>query len=268
MATLYLFVLFGLLKQVVNGQSSYCQISGSHTLCQFTVSSVLIKTVSEFYIFQSSQGVSKACNKVVSSGFSSQEKNQVLNLHNKLRSRVSTGNERRGSPGPQPEAANMLELTWDDELAHIAQRWAEQCSFGHDQTRNVRRFQVGQNVYQTTRSRDQPVSALIREGVTSWYDEVKQFANAGVSRYNFNFGTGHYTQMLWAKTSKVGCGHVSYQSGNFINKFLVCNYGEAGNFQDSKMYKSGKACSRCPRGTRCSNRNPGLCAGEDKLSPL
>ncbi len=36
------------------------------------------------------------------------------------------------------------------QLETIAQRWADQCQFGHDQIRNVERFRVGQNVFQAT----------------------------------------------------------------------------------------------------------------------
>ncbi len=31
------------------------------------------------------------------------------------------------------KAANMRELRWNDELAKVAQRWADQCSFPHDE---------------------------------------------------------------------------------------------------------------------------------------
>ena len=51
----------------------------------------------------------------------------MVEAHNVLRSRVATGAEARGAPGPQPPAADMKELVWDDELAAVAQRWAEQC---------------------------------------------------------------------------------------------------------------------------------------------
>ena len=51
-----------------------------------------------------------------------------------------------------------------------------------------------------------------------------------VDRYSFESGTGHYTQMVWAKTDRLGCGYVSYKSGRFDKKYLVCNYGETGNF--------------------------------------
>ncbi len=33
-------------------------------------------------------------------------------------------------------------------------------------------------------------------------------------------------------------------------------------FSRSEMYKVGPACSACPAGTECSERHPGLCAGE------
>ena len=34
-------------------------------------------------------------------------------------------------------ATNMKEMVWDEELAVIAQRWADQCMPGHDHRRNV-----------------------------------------------------------------------------------------------------------------------------------
>ena len=60
------------------------------------------------------------------------EKRIVVDIHNRYRSRVASGQEARGAPGPQRPAANMLELTWDDELEFIAQTWADQCQFGHN----------------------------------------------------------------------------------------------------------------------------------------
>ena len=37
----------------------------------------------------------------------------------------------------QPAAVNLRELVWDDELAEVAQRWADQCMPGHDHDRNL-----------------------------------------------------------------------------------------------------------------------------------
>ncbi len=40
---------------------------------------------------------------------------------------VATGKEPK-----LPKAANMRELKWDNDLALVAQRWADQCDFNHD----------------------------------------------------------------------------------------------------------------------------------------
>ena len=34
------------------------------------------------------------------------------------------------------KAANMRQLEWDDDLAAVAQKWADQCSFDHDDKPN------------------------------------------------------------------------------------------------------------------------------------
>ena len=219
------------------------------------------------------QGIGASCNGgLLARGLTESERAAALDLHNKLRSRVALGQEARGAPGPQPPAADMRQLAWDDELAAVAQRWAEQCSFGHDRERNVARFKVGQNVYEAGsfgRPSGEGAAPTIRAGLNSFFDEVKLFSSRGVDRYAFSSGTGHYTQMVWARTDRLGCGYVSYKSGRFDKKYLVCNYGESGNFIGSKMYTKGKACSKCPSGTACSATYPGLCsAGGGAAAPV
>merc|ERR1712124_144093 len=56
-------------------------------------------------------------------------KDAIVDKHNELRSKVANGQETRGQPKGvgQPKAANMRKLVWNDELAEIAQRWADQC---------------------------------------------------------------------------------------------------------------------------------------------
>ena len=50
------------------------------------------------------------------------EKQEIVNLHNKLRSKIAKGLETRGADGKaQPSAANMKKLSWDDELSTVAQ---------------------------------------------------------------------------------------------------------------------------------------------------
>ena len=121
-------------------------------------------------------------------------------------------------------------------------------------------MQVGQNVYQSSSSRIEDKAAVIRKAVQGWYDEVQLFDNSSVDRYRFSSNTGHYTAIAWAKTDKVGCGSTSYQERGFTHSYMVCNYGPAGNFQGSPMYKTGTACSACPPGTSCTPG--GLCSAK------
>ncbi len=74
---------------------------------------------------------------------------------------------------------------------------------------------------------------------------------------------GHYTQLIWAQTSRIGCGKVfSFPDGSrFGQQLYICNYGLAGNLIKSELYAEGAACSACPAGTTCSDQHPGLCAG-------
>ena len=83
--------------------------------------------------------------------------------------------------------------------------------------------------------------------------------------YSFIPSTGHYTQMVWAKTNKVGCGSIAWKEGAFIKQYLVCNYGPAGNTLRQPMYQTGNACSRCPAGSSCEKQSP-FYGGMSKIS--
>lgn len=111
-------------------------------------------------------------------------------------------------------------LAWSDALAARAQQWADQlqqagCAFQHSQN-----SPYGENLYFFA-----PAGNMSPDQVaTGWYDEV--------NLYNFNGGgfsmsTGHFTQLIWRDTQKLGCG-VSMCNGGEI---WVCNYDPPGNVQ-------------------------------------
>ncbi|KAK2583874.1 hypothetical protein KPH14_001148 [Odynerus spinipes] len=207
------------------GDTDYCQIkcprSTQHTMC----------------IYGKSTGPSSKCGVVKAAGPTAEEKSQILQEHNEFRQKVAKGLENRGKPGPQPPAKNMKTLEWDDELAKIAQRWANQCDFKHDRCRNVATSSVGQNLAMQSSSGDSfaPVKDLIR----MWEDEVALFnprnlnklPSTGISQ------TGHYTQMVWAETNKVGCGTVKYNKDGWNTHYIVCNYSPSGNYLGESVYK-------------------------------
>ncbi len=42
-----------------------------------------------------------------------------MRLHNERRAFIANGKEKRGDPGPQPSAANMMELVGDHEKSEL-----------------------------------------------------------------------------------------------------------------------------------------------------
>ena len=196
-----------------------CRKSGQqHTMCKYPTSRP-----------------AAACGKVLAVGFTEEERNEILEAHNTRRSFVANGFEKRGNPGPQPPAANMQLLVWDNELAEIAQRWAIQCVYSYDGCRHVDRFPVGQNglgVRTTGNLTTKP-----SEIVEYWYDEVQNMDRNQVPRLTNNKGVDDYIQLVWAKTNRVGCGQIRYQSDEWKNYWVVCNYGTKGNIINEPVYE-------------------------------
>ncbi|KAL0272521.1 UNVERIFIED_CONTAM: hypothetical protein PYX00_005457 [Menopon gallinae] len=211
----------------------YCDICKDHTMCLY-------------------QGIGPSCVDVGEGGVTETEKVLIVDLHNQYRRKIAKGLEKRGQEGPQPEAANMRLMMWDDELATIAQRWADQCRFQHDKCRKTAKYKVGQNLFWSFSDPIRPRNWT--EAITAWYDEVELFDAKKVGKYEFNFTTGHYTQLVWHNSYAVGCGRRDYGG----NKLYACDYGPAGNFLRMPMYEVGPACSKCPANTVCKD---GLCAG-------
>lgn len=175
-----------------------------------------------------------------SGGLNCMDKQVILEEHNRARQSLANGKV-KGQPG----ALNMREMVWDEELARISQRWAEQCKPGHDLRRNVDRYAVGQNVattwsfHRTPPSKDKPE---FRRHVMAWFDEVYRFgwkARDG-DPFRFRMNLGHFTQLAWADTYMVGCGYSYYDDPKRgLSKLYVCNYGPGGNLVGDSMYKVG-----------------------------
>jgi len=219
----------------------YCEFTLKHTLCRF----------------KGGGTGGPACGGIQDRSLSEKEAQEVVDYHNRLRSRVASGQTN------QPPASNMLQLQWDPELARVAQRLADQCKFNHDcpDCRKVERFSVGQNIYQSFNTRSGLKNDWI-SAIDSWFNEIKMFPPTSVRKYQFSHATGHYSQMLWAKTSRIGCGVTAFRNGRFNSRLYVCNYGEGGNVLRQEVYKVGRGCGECPNS--CSNDYPNLCT---KLPP-
>merc|ERR1712096_545741 len=82
-------------------------------------------------------GPSQECmDKKTLDGLEPDEQELLVSLHNSLREKYA---------GQQQE---LLQLQWNEELASIAQRWADQCMFAHDVERGMSKEEmVGQYVF-------------------------------------------------------------------------------------------------------------------------
>ncbi|XP_035718068.1 venom allergen 5 [Vespa mandarinia] len=216
----YLILITTIINLSFSEANNYCKIkcrSGIHTLCKFGIST------------------KPNCGKnvVKGSGLTKAEKLEILKQHNEFRQKVARGLETRGKPGPQPPAKSMNTLVWNDELAQIAQVWASQCKYGHDDCRNTAKYSVGQNIAQqsTTAASFGSVSNMVQ----MWADEVKNYQYG--STKNKLIEVGHYTQMVWAKTKEIGCGSIKYIENGWHRHYLVCNYGPAGNIGNEPIYE-------------------------------
>ncbi|XP_025114963.1 cysteine-rich venom protein TEL1-like [Pomacea canaliculata] len=122
-------------------------------------------------------------------GVSEEDQKMIVEMHNGKRSSV------------QPEATNMLRLSWDDEVAMIAQKWADKCDMKHEEKNTQRdipgRFSVGQNIAMGAKD--------WWYAIEMWHDEVKDF-KYGSQENSTLPNIGNYTQMVWAETNKIGCG--------------------------------------------------------------
>ncbi|GLH10271.1 Venom allergen 5 [Gryllus bimaculatus] len=197
-----------------------------------------------------------------SGGLSCEDRQQILDWHNRLRQQVALGQVRG-----QPSAANMKEMVWDESLAAVAQRWADQCTVAHDHARDDGRFPVGQNLAATwtTRTTVTPEPDFHKH-IDGWFNEVRSY---NYQTSGFSAATGHYSQLVWGDTHLVGCGYsFYYDRSKGYTKLYVCNYGPGGNVLGEKPYKDGyPSCTSY--GMKGSQKYQGLCEvnGYQSLGP-
>jgi len=164
-------------------------------------------------------------------------------------------------------SCNGKTLTWSDEMAAVAQAWANTCTWDHGMLYDCSGNRLGQNLYVESSAGGYP--GLNLTGVAyAWWNE-KQY-------YTFSSGAcasgqicGHYTQLVWANSMQVGCAYKNCPTmsvgGSTWNNclFVVCDYTPPGNVNGQQPYVPGTPCSNCDAantgaGYKCDSNN--LCA--------
>ena len=168
---------------------------------------------------------------------------QALDAHNQFRREAGSNANERG--------ANMVEMVWDDQLARRAQDWAELCQRGHTLMTDCETGDaLGQNLYYAGNVGSNIGSFDVTTFIKAWNDE-KQFYTYSSQECKNAAGQqevcGHYTQVVWAKSVKVGCG-IKYcpviSNLGYTNAVVFgCDYTPVGNFNNEHPYVKGTGCS-------------------------
>jgi len=184
------------------------------------------------------------------------DKQALLNAHNTHR-----GDTALGKTGTQPMATNMLEMVWDDDLAISSKAHVDQCVFQHSTG------PYGENIYAAASFADNVdnIGKLV-SGVENWVDEY-EFFNFTENDCDDGKVCGHYTQVVWASSARMGCGYA--ECGPFPDTYfqvmLVCQYTPPGNYIGVIPYTSTSndtdVASECPVGYY-SDSASGLCKVE------
>ena len=128
-------------------------------------------------------------------------------------------------------AVGLSALTWDDKLGTQAAKYALQLAlsrrFAHSES--VGRGGSGENLWMGTRA-----AFSVEAMVGNWASEKRMFKPGvfpAISRTGSWHQVGHYTQMVWPGTQRVGCA-LATNSGE---DYLVCHYWPAGNVHGGSL---------------------------------
>uniref|UniRef100_A0A8C3AB43 ShKT domain-containing protein n=1 Tax=Cyclopterus lumpus TaxID=8103 RepID=A0A8C3AB43_CYCLU len=153
------------------------------------------------------------------------------------------------SKKPPPISRERTDLVWyfwlcsySEEVAASAQAWVDNCILGHGAPST--RYELGENMFYSS-------------APDSWTDVINAW-HAEVSRYLYPKGSssGHYTQVVWNSSYKIGCGVALCPNSIYL---YACHYYRAGNFRGWPPYKAGPPCASCPNNCEdklCTNPCP------------
>ena len=153
------------------------------------------------------------------------EKDQIVDAHNYYRRSV------------QPGAADMKLMEWSDCLEQVAEDYLSDCpGFKHNykRTSNAKDLAcqpsgyVGENLFWTSAS-----ITNVSLPIENWNNEHKYY---DINSKSCAKVCGHYTQVVWANTYKVGCAKVFCSSG-LRGTYFLCNYSPSGNYRGQAPYK-------------------------------
>jgi len=153
---------------------------------------------------------------------------------------VAFHNDARREVGVPPVA-------WSTEVASFAQQWADHIAatgkFEHrpyemkksdtdpvDPADELPKQIYGENLAIGNGAIGSGKFGVV-DGAKIWYAEKKEYTPGTPIPTDFSeFKSGHYTQMVWGKSTKIGAGKAIVLTGDFKGwTVIVCNYDPSGN---------------------------------------
>jgi len=122
------------------------------------------------------------------------------------------------------EAGVSVQVSWDKGLASYAQKWANHLA-AIDKMEHRPSPPHGENIAWQSAA---PFTAA--DAVRLWEKEKSLYQGEVIDGTNYQT-FGHYTQIIWHSTTKIGCGVAKSASGGV---YVVCNYSPAGNIVGQK----------------------------------
>lgn len=123
-------------------------------------------------------------------------------------------------------ALRLRPLVWDPKIARYAAWYAHQrrqdCELRHSNG------PYGENIFWGSGDGWSPAQAA-----AAWVAE-RQVYNYWSNSCAFGEQCGHYTQIVWKETRRIGCARVVCDEGRGV--FMTCNYDPPGNYIGERPY--------------------------------
>ncbi|KAL6636814.1 hypothetical protein ACP70R_024386 [Stipagrostis hirtigluma subsp. patula] len=141
-----------------------------------------------------------------------------VNLHNRARA-----------------ADNVGPVRWDPTVARYAQDYAAKragdCRLQHSGG------PYGENIWWGSAGRAWTAADAVR----SWVEEKRNY-HYDTNTCDAGKVCGHYTQVVWRKTQRIGCARVVCAANRGV--FVVCSYDPPGNFNGERPFLTLDAAAK------------------------
>lgn len=146
---------------------------------------------------------------------------------------IKVHNDARKEVGTSP-------LAWSIELANDAQNYADNLARYDGRLVHSAQRGQGENLYKIWTSNgglDNLTKNPAESASICWYDEIKFYRYSKIRRFRIGPAVGHYTQMIWDKTTHFGIGWSVSKTGKY---YVVARYSPPGNYIKEYPYKKNK----------------------------